>query len=286
VAEAGELKIIGTDFWLMNALGAGHSFTGEEVDGTFGEKGRLKVKGDYIHYMDWHGDQRRLLGSLTGNTGEAGDIRIKGRYLYYMDYSEKERVLIKPIYPVMNFSGWVRHYEIPPPYFTWDELREQVGNDTNYGTNIYMANVAPAGQEDKWQTLTRGILTFDTSEIVGNVSAAFLYFKVSSKEDTLGLAPDIVCVSVNPQGEEHLEGPDYSEFGTLHKSDILPWTSHVLGEYSVFTLSPSSIVDGDLTHLGIRVRKDITGVDPTWIADTGCALSSALSEVYLIVLED
>lgn len=266
MAEAGELKIIGTDFWLMDALGAGHSFTGEEVDGTFGEKGRLKVKGDYIYYMDWHGDQRRLLGILTGETGEAGDIRIKGKYFYYMDFSGKERVLLRRI-------PFAHAYMCSPykaaTYRTWEDLRAAEQTEAPQTGNFVV--VAATGQQDKWGRCDRFAMFFDVQSLAGeDIQFAQVAFKVTDKVDELDLNPSIALYDLTY--EDPIWKDLYHEhFGTTKLSDSISWGSLHVGEWHLFTLNATgraiittAISEEKYAAFGVRVNKDVSGVEPDW----------------------
>lgn len=268
MAEAGELKIIGTDFWLMDALGVGHSFTGEEVVGTFGEKGRLKVKGDYIHYMDWHGDQRRLLGVLTGETGEAGDIRIKGKYFYYMDFSGKERVLKRRI-PFAH--AYMCSPYIAATYRTWEDLRAAEQTEALMTGNWVV--VSSTGQQDKWFRCDRFAMFFDVQSLAGeDIQFAQVAFKVLEKVDDLNLNPSIALYYLDY--EDPITQDLYHEhFGTTKLSDSLSWSSLHVGGWHLFTLNATglaiitaAISEGKYAAFGVRVNKDVSGVEPEWVS--------------------
>ncbi len=62
-----------------------------DTTGDTGTAGVFKVKGTYLHWFDYSGDERRKEGTLTGESRAAGSIKVKGETALYGDYSGDER---------------------------------------------------------------------------------------------------------------------------------------------------------------------------------------------------
>lgn len=262
----GLLKVKGTQLYYTDYDDAEHLLTGEEVEGTLG--GNLKVKGIYLDYEDNDSTHRRLLGILTGNTGTAGRLKVKGKYIRYIDNEGDERVILPVIYPIPAFTGWCRHYDVGQ-YHTWDELRGAAGNEAYHSAGIYFVFVAPRAVEDKWGTIARAILCFDTSELSGiNIANAYLVFYVVEKVDTLGLRPSIFLFSSAPTGETSLIPSDYARLGAAGLSHGLAWGSLVVG-WNYLTLNEGGIAaikKEGISKFGIRILADVSGFEPDWVS--------------------
>ncbi|KKL17031.1 hypothetical protein LCGC14_2489620, partial [marine sediment metagenome] len=91
---AGVLTVKGDDLSILAFADSAEQLISGATTGSTPTGWNFKVKGTYLHWVDNDGDERRALGSLTGNTGlVAGVVNGKGEAILYVDFTGAERSL-------------------------------------------------------------------------------------------------------------------------------------------------------------------------------------------------
>jgi len=87
------LKVKGENLSFLAFADSAEQLITGTVTGETGTPSIFKVKGTYLYWNDYNGDERRAEGSLTGGTGTPSVVKVKGVKIYYNDYDGDERSL-------------------------------------------------------------------------------------------------------------------------------------------------------------------------------------------------
>jgi hypothetical protein len=159
----------------------------------------------------------------------------------------------------------------------WASIHGGSGNAGADGTGTLLVNLIARSAPDtnKWASLFRGIVLFDTSGIGSDntPSAATLNVYVTGITDTFGLSLDVVGVS--PAANTSLSSGDYGEFDTTLLGTIAI-SSLVNNAYNAITLNGAglaAIATTGITKLGLVLSADRTNTEPTWSGGGGTILT-------------
>jgi len=153
---------------------------------------------------------------------------------------------------------------------TWSQIRSRDGMEARVTGSYNAFEIVSGVPAERWLSLGRSILTFDTSPIPkdGITLAVKLHIWVSTKQDFLGIAPDISVVLSNPATNNNLIPPDYRYLGTTPLAPPIPYTGIVVTAWNTLTFTEPNfkyIKKEGITRLGLRnINYDAYDVDPAW----------------------
>lgn len=178
---------------------------------------------------------------------------------------------------------------------TWDGLHDAAGNDSStQGTNDGRVYIASSSTQDKWSTMYRSILVFDTSAIPSSatISSVILSLYGEAKSDGLSITPDINIYSAAPASSNDLAAGDFNSLGTTAYCD----TAITYGNWSItgrntFTFNATgkaAISKTGATAIGVRnANYDAADSEPSWSSNVNSYLrfyTSEAGEAYAPIL--
>jgi len=151
---------------------------------------------------------------------------------------------------------------------SWAYMRGDVGNYANAtDTSGVCARLRCDGNEDEWDTIYRGILTFDTSALTGaaSISAAnlslYIYLVDNSFTDSLAV------VGATPADNNALVNGDYDEVGSTLYATAAAMSGLSANQYNDFALNGTglaAISKTGITGIGTRMESDRANTEPEW----------------------
>ena len=162
----------------------------------------------------------------------------------------------------------------PPYYLSWADLVASPGNNANDDRHggmdifIYIASTS-APNTDKWRTLTRGIILFDTSSLADTqIISATLSLYCEGKYDLLSITPDINIYSSNPASNTALIAGDFDSCGSTAFSTTKTYGNITASAWNVFTLNSSGISainKSGISKFSVRnANYDVANHAPSW----------------------
>lgn len=160
----------------------------------------------------------------------------------------------------------------------WATIVAAVGNGASDSAASFYAFLIEADNvNNKWQSLIRGVLLFNTAGIPDTavVVSARLTLYGNSKSDGLSCTPDLNIYAIAPASNTAVAAGDFDSFGTTPYCDT-PVTYANLNVFSppstfgtvIFDFNPAGLLAISLTgvtKIGLRnANKDVAGVAPTW----------------------
>ncbi|MBA7671511.1 hypothetical protein ES703_79669 [subsurface metagenome] len=162
--------------------------------------------------------------------------------------------------------------------FFWYELRNfAAGNSVVDDNNLLEVKVNANVVAQKFDTLERVVMTFDTSAIPDDVVVMSAQLKLFAKgsnnqfEPLTGWVAKMGLYTASPASNSVLVVGDYSSLGTTVLSDDFQtandWVINEWYEYEFNEAGLAAININGITGLGLReATKDATGVPPVWVA--------------------
>lgn len=157
------------------------------------------------------------------------------------------------------------------PVEDWASIRN--GDGTGEWAPNDSAGMHCYSTEDKWYSLSRSIMLFDTSELVGSIpTSAYLRLYKISASMTAGMSinPTVNIYSANPASEDYIWRTDYNSLGTTpYCNKAATWAEwNASPDYYDFQLNPlgvAAINTGGITKIGFRnANYDAANVEPEW----------------------
>lgn len=256
----------------------------------------FKVKGTYLHWVDFTGAERRKEGTLTGNSRAFGNTKVKGETILYGDVDGDERYVSARVtvtyYPdahpeSTSVDGMVRHIADSS---TWAQIRDGVGNNSDDDDDWeYLVRWQCDSQTDRYDHLHRSIFLFDTSAIPDGatiLSAILSIYTFSTFRNDASWDIKANIYSSNPASNTALVGGDYDSLGTTPLCDTDIAFANIKGflnpGYNNFTLNTTglaAISKTAITKLGLReVTYDVGDTPPPWTANYIFYISGYLAE--------
>jgi hypothetical protein len=119
---------------------------------------------------------------------------------------------------------------------------------------------------DNYDSMSRGILTFNTSLILNSytITSVNLYLRGNVKNDGLG-KPDLSIVTPSPANNNTLAISDYNiiNWGMTEIGGLL-YDSYRTDQYNGIVISTSSIVKEGITPIGVVLSWDQSDTEPSW----------------------
>jgi len=171
--------------------------------------------------------------------------------------------------------------------FTWaqhsfSQLVAGAGTTAQDDSNYLNVTIYSDGFVDKWHTIYRSILLFDTSALPDDctIISAILYIYGEGKTDTLGIAPTINLFASNPATNIALIPADYATLGTTPLCDTpiayADFKTGTPGDPNTFALNAAGLAlisKTGITKLGLReATYDAPDNPPSWSADKVCSM--------------
>ncbi len=127
--------------------------------------------------------------------------------------------------------------------------------------------------------LRRGVITCDTRGIPAGASVVEAWLYLYGRGKTAGLgATDLVVVPAMPQSDRAVVAADYGRVGTTELGSI-GYGAFVVGAYNGVALTPTAIVPGGITRLGLRLRWDVSGTfTGSWRSSSNTGYTVAFAE--------
>lgn len=194
-------------------------------------------------------------------------------------------------------SGWTR-CSAPSYTKTFSDVCRNtnsttLGAATDYSAPIYnQVTATPEGYDGFWLNCFRGVMEFDTSALtsVATISAATLWYSVTSHQNDFGGSPTVRVVGCSPANSASLTGNDWSTFNStqLCTGDMpFPAANNTLYSIDLNATGIAYINKTGYTPLGLRNVIDINLSEPTWVASgvSGNTFSNKGNAVppYLVV---
>lgn len=155
---------------------------------------------------------------------------------------------------------------------TWSELRDGVGDDLDQG--VIFAGLDCDNETNKYARLQRGILIFDTSQIIGNhieqeyIQSIKLCLYSNNKGKTLSSTPSICITSGTVNTPTTITASDYQNKGSTEISDTrISYNDWNIDGYNIYTLNATgeSYIDYDgETVMFVRLSWDVDNSPPSW----------------------
>jgi hypothetical protein len=172
---------------------------------------------------------------------------------------------------ISSVDGFVWHRILAG--ITWAAMVIAAGNNNNSSWPMASVAISAAAAIDKWQSLDRIILLFDTSPLPDDctIISAVLATYCHAKSDGLSILPNMNVYSSLPASDVALVDADFTTLGAVPFCDIpVAYNNFVIGMWNSFVLNAAGIAaieKAGITKLGLRnVNYDVDGVIPTWAA--------------------
>lgn len=152
----------------------------------------------------------------------------------------------------------------------WATVRGgDAGNYSADSHNPITAGIYAATSPDtnKWTTIIRGAMLFDTS-VIGSQSIISATLNLFITAGGGGASQNLDIVAFTPASNTSLAAADYTQFGTTVLGTIAR-SSLSNNAYNAITLNPTGLaaINGSgITKLGLRISGDTSDTPPTWIS--------------------
>ena len=203
----------------------------------------------------------------------------------------KEAMTVSTFYPdadpeTTSVDGEVRHvYSSPAVAEDWAVLIAAIGNLARDATTTSTIEIGSGGVSNKWDTLYRGILLFDTSSLPdgSSISDARIKLYGQSKFDNLNITPNINICAALPASNIGLVGTDFATLESTPFCDTpityANWTISGWNEFILNAAGIAAISKTGITKLGVRnANYDVAASAPTWSSVKGSGLVWYASE--------
>ncbi len=156
----------------------------------------------------------------------------------------------------------------------WDTI-----HDAEDGTGAVPSQASECGfflrgaiSENRWRSLYRGFLLFDTSELPDKavISSAILSIYGQGKGDDLNCLPTVNIYTSTPASDVDLVVGDYDQVGTTPLSTAISFANWDIFGYNAFTLNTTGLTEISkigVSKFSIRGNKDVADSPPSWVSD-------------------
>jgi hypothetical protein len=155
---------------------------------------------------------------------------------------------------------------------TWANVHDGPGVLAMPGGGYMAAGIASDFAANKWQGISRMIMTFSLAQIPPGttiMSATFSGF-VGSKMDTFGYNPEYALVQSNPTHDNNLVLADYQRLYAVPMSNALSHNAITVLAFNHWTLNTAglaALVPGQIARLGMREMKyEAPNIEPPWMS--------------------
>lgn len=164
-------------------------------------------------------------------------------------------------------------------YETWDVLRAGAGTGKDDSGNItYSWTQASNGDPDKYLTIVRTIILFDTSAFPANGTLTVGANTVTVTQQTTYTTEDHSLVLSTPAANTSLANADYGQTGTTKQAtDVSNPGTFTLNTTGEGNLAIPDELGAGITKFAIKMTKDCDNSAPTWetVKDYGCIFYTA-----------
>lgn len=177
--------------------------------------------------------------------------------------------------------AWQIHTE---PGVSWATLITDDGSNSNDAVTDYeLVQFRSGDVQDKWRLLRRGIFLFDTSPLTveATILAATLSFLYQSKDDQLGVAPDINVYSSAPASNLAVVPGDYNSLGDVAFSTAISYPDWGVGwnDFVLNAAGRAAISKTGISKFGTRnANYDVAEIEPEWSAAKFATFSCYFAE--------
>jgi len=170
---------------------------------------------------------------------------------------------------VTSVDGWVREYDSDG--LVWADIRGGAGYDGYDGLFGLTVNIQADAAIDKWQSLIRAIMLFDTSRLPDDciIDSATLRLWGRLGYDKLGITPSLNIYSSNPALDTAIVAGDFDSLGDSPLATAILHADWNPAGPNVFTLNAAglaTISKTGITKLGARLVCDAENAEPAWLA--------------------
>ena len=174
-----------------------------------------------------------------------------------------------------SVDGWANRSGVIE---TWADIHGSAGTESSDTSDGASASIASYSTTDRYNSLGRPIILFDTSGIVADVTAAILRLYIDDKTRTAGwgaLNPTFGIYASTPASNTAIVPADYGQLAATLLSDSIAYNDITENAWLTFTLNAAglaAIVDG-ITKLAFRISYDALNSAPPWATNSQISIA-------------